>query len=54
MKVSLPLPAAGPEPNMVQGRQVRTMEMNNPPFSKGGLGGFESYFLCNWKMGGIR
>ncbi len=26
--------------------QARTMKINNPPFRKGGLGGFENYFLC--------
>jgi hypothetical protein len=33
---------------MVQGRQARTMKIQNPPsppFRKGGLGGFERYFL---------
>jgi len=34
------------------GRQARTMKIDNPPsppFSKGGMGGFESYFLSNPK-----
>jgi hypothetical protein len=31
-------------------RQARIMKIDNPPsppFRKGGMGGFEGYFLCN-------
>jgi len=40
----------GPGPDRGRGRQARTMKIHNPSlplFSKGGLGGFETYFLSN-------